>query len=477
MLLLALVFAAGVLGQCPYAAGCQSVNQIVYNKIPTSGSYNAVNNMDSSSCACSASPQSYSQPLGVLGQELSLHFRGPIQLLQMATYSGGAGGAPVKRDDAPPRRRRGHLHHPHQARQEVVVDANANVVVVTEVETITSTYIPIVTIPAPTAQAAAPCATCAAVNQAAQAGVNVGANVGANVGVNQAAQGGVNVGANVGANVGVNAPAQAPPAQAPPAQAPQAASPKAAPPATQPVSFGSAPSIGGWTRTGYYDAASGSLSGLTFLNHQGGTAGSGTWNQCWGNSLSYCASNGINGAASPQVLAATTVPSNTEFVVYSDQPCDSSCGFYEPGTPAYKGFSGATKAFLFEFTMPTDNSGTVNNDMPAIWALHASVARTAQYGAADCSCWASGCGELDLFEVISAGSQQLITEFHQATGQGGGSNNYFARPTSSSMKAAVIFDETSVKLVRLDNSATFDQNLASSLVTGWSQSTGASYAS
>lgn len=48
--------------------------------------------------------------------------------------------------------------------------------------------------------------------------------------------------------------------------------------AAVPTSVG-AVSGGDWTRTGYYDAKTQHLDGLTFLNHMGGTSGSGVWDQ------------------------------------------------------------------------------------------------------------------------------------------------------------------------------------------------------
>lgn len=43
------------------------------------------------------------------------------------------------------------------------------------------------------------------------------------------------------------------------------------------------------------------------------------------------------GASSPQVLRDVTVPSNTEFVVMSDDACkNGDCGFVRPDTVAYR---------------------------------------------------------------------------------------------------------------------------------------------
>jgi len=73
--------------------------------------------------------------------------------------------------------------------------------------------------------------------------------------------------------------------------------------------------------------------------------------------------------------------------------------------------------------------------MPAAWILNAQIPRTLQYGLVECSCWESGCGEWDIFEILDPGDTRAKSSYH-----GGEDSNYFNRPTRSSMKAAVIFD-------------------------------------
>ncbi len=76
--------------------------------------------------------------------------------------------------------------------------------------------------------------------------------------------------------------------------------------------------------------------------------------------------------------------------------------------------------------------------MPAIWMLNAQIPRTVQYGSAECSCWESGCGEFDIAEALSSGSGYLKSTFH--TNTPGGDSDYLLRPTSGTMKLAVVFD-------------------------------------
>jgi hypothetical protein len=125
------------------------------------------------------------------------------------------------------------------------------------------------------------------------------------------------------------------------------------------------------------------------------------------------------------------------------------------------GFDGADKIFLAEFMMPTDNSGSANIDMPAFWMLNAQIPRTIQYGSSDCSCWESGCGEFDIFEVLSTGSDKCKSTFHMNTS--GGDSDYFTRPTNATVKVAVVFSssDSTAHIQVLDD----DYDFATSLTT------------
>lgn len=167
-------------------------------------------------------------------------------------------------------------------------------------------------------------------------------------------------------------------------------------------------------------------------------------------------------------------------MIFSGTECSgNTCGYYRDNIPAYQGFGGGDKIFVFEFSMPSDTDGSAyNQDMPAIWLLNAKVPRTLQYGDSDCSCWKTGCGEMDLFEILTAGSDKLISHIHSGQGDngqssgGGGSQDYFTRPTSSTLKAAVIFDSSaqSVHIVQVDDD--FDAELSSSTVSSWLDTAG-----
>lgn len=55
----------------------------------------------------------------------------------------------------------------------------------------------------------------------------------------------------------------------------------------------------------------------------------------FGNTLSYVDSTGSTGAAGPQILANTTIQSGKEVIIMTDQKCDASCGYVQPGSVAY----------------------------------------------------------------------------------------------------------------------------------------------
>jgi len=83
-------------------------------------------------------------------------------------------------------------------------------------------------------------------------------------------------------------------------------------------------------------------------------------------------------------------------------------------------------------------TGASMEDMPAIWMLNAQIPHTIQYGDPSCNCWTSGCGEVDIVEVLSSGAIQCKSTIH--TNMVAGDSNYNIRPTTEAMKLAVSFD-------------------------------------
>ena len=132
----------------------------------------------------------------------------------------------------------------------------------------------------------------------------------------------------------------------------------------------------------------------------------------------------------------------------------------EPSTRVFliaiDGFDGDQKIFLLEFAMPYDGQTGFNGDMPSVWALNAQIPRTAQYGPADCSCWTSGCGEADFFEVLTSGSSMAKSTVH--AGVSGGDSDYFDRPTTP-VKAAIVMMDSTMTIKILPDSFNFGSSL------------------
>ncbi|KAL9034964.1 MAG: hypothetical protein Q9214_006805, partial [Letrouitia sp. 1 TL-2023] len=206
---------------------------------------------------------------------------------------------------------------------------------------------------------------------------------------------------------------------------------------------------GSWTRQGYYNSEEGVSDGLTFLNHFGGTdgmPGTADGGPAFGASLSYASCDGKSAAHSPQMLSNKMLEDNVEVIVLSNQTCsDGDCGYTRPGGVAYRKF----------------NMTGFNADMPAIWALNAQIPLTSQYGTnPSCSC------------ILDTGDSRCKSTLHMAPP--GGSSDYFPRPTDGTIKAAVVFvgAEKQAHIQILDNDQSFDESLASHVVDGFGSDDG-----
>jgi len=140
-------------------------------------------------------------------------------------------------------------------------------------------------------------------------------------------------------------------------------------------------------------------------------------------------------------------------------------------------FAGADKIFLIEFSMPIDGTTRFNADMPAIWMLNAQIPRTLQYGNAQYSCWESRCGEVDIAEALLARSTYLKSTLHTNTPSG--DSDYFLRPTSGTMKLAVVFSSinSTVHIQVLPGSENFPTSLGANAISGMCSATAANLVS
>lgn len=259
--------------------------------------------------------------------------------------------------------------------------------------------------------------------------------------------------------------------------------PPALPAAEEPdkgVLAGAAPGMnadnGEWSRQAYYNAAEQVTNGLVFLNNMGGQ-GSGVFDEELGMSLSYASADAKTGSDSPQILAEEMLGDGDEIVILSDKPCAESgdCGVTRPGGVAYHGFGSendrngesASKLFLLEFDMPLTGVRGWNKDMPAAWILNAQIPNTLQYGRAECSCWESGCGEWDIFEVLDSGNTRCKSTIHGNVA--GGDSNYFDRPVDKTVKVAVIFDaeESAGHIVVVPDDTFFNETVSDAQVAGF----------
>ncbi|KAL1303661.1 hypothetical protein AAFC00_007016 [Neodothiora populina] len=429
---------------------CQEVKAVTYTGLSGSGSYNKVTSMDSTSSTCSSSPFGYSGSMSPLDEEVSLHFRGPLALKQFAVYTPGSSSSKAKKAKRSGMKRHGHEHlekhkrHAHEAAQQAENDKRAlGDVVIATIDGQVVSWLNNWSGEATTAaEAAAPATTLA--TSAAPAATTAAAETSA---VEASSSSAVNTFNRVAAQKASSTPSSSGAA------------------ATQTSTSGS------WSRQAYYNAASGHADGVVFLNHNGGQ-GSGVFDYTFGNSLSYASEDATSGSSSPQVLADTTLPSNTEVVIMSDSECNNGdCGYTRDGTVAYHGWGGSQKAFLFEFQMPQDssNDASFNGNMPAIWMLNAQIPRTLQYGQADCSCWTTGCGEFDIFEVLAPGDERCKSTLHGNIN--GGDSDYFKRPTDSTIKAAMIMNGDNIHIKVLDDSYEFGSSLDEAAISDICSST------
>lgn len=439
------ILATTMAQSCDLIAGnyyCDQTSVVQYENIGSSGSYNRVTSFNSDG-TCSSQPQGYSGPLAPFDEELSVHFRGPIQLEHFRVFTKSEGQAQKKRA----------LHHRHAEPEPVYVTATDYTTAYVTVgagssETTSAAVKPVSSSEAAPGPAGAAAPTSSSSSAAASPPSNTPETSSEpahvfNYNYNHEDQTSV-----TGPSV-ITRTTSSEPATSSSSSSASSSSASSSTSSASSSSSSSAPQPSGsaWSQIASYDAGAGSANGLVFLNNLGG-GGSGVFDYTWGNSLSYAGSDGVSCASSPQTLSQTTVPSNKEFIIFTDNECgNGGCGYTRPGTVAYHGFDGAYKVFVFEFSMPTDHATGFNADMPSVWLLNAQIPRTLQYGEASCSCWKSGCGELDLFEVLNAGNNRLTNSVHD--NHSGGTGNYFARPTQGTLKAAAVFDGSSVSIVEI----------------------------
>ncbi|RYP24941.1 hypothetical protein DL765_000169 [Monosporascus sp. GIB2] len=399
-----------------FFCGGRAVKQIKYNGLDLAGSYRAVKYMDNSG-ACTFEDRPYAGPIAPYDEELSFHLRGPFHLDAFAVYTPSIKAKIQGPKSHSKRHGHGHLH------QKYADEKHADMVTAV-IDGITQTWENKWF--GPTAAPEKAPATSAMEHSEQAPNVHSYPTKGGN---DQEKQETKQEDKDQGKKIDVPA--------------------------------------GDYERVALYNAASQIADGLVFLANKGDPAVSGTFDNVWGNSLSYVSADGSKCASSPTVLGDVQVGDGDEIAIYSDKECDESCGTVRPGSVAYKGWAGPNKVFLMEFSMPDTGTSGWNLNMPAAWLLNAAIARTGQYSA--CSCWkgdkdspiAGGCGEADIFEVLASGDKKAKSTFHFAHALG--DSHYFDRPVDKSIKLAVVFhaasSTTSIKI--LDDNYNFATSLNS----------------
>jgi hypothetical protein len=223
----------------------------------------------------------------------------------------------------------------------------------------------------------------------------------------------------------------------------------------------------GWSRVAYYaSTAPAQASGFAFLANLGDDRKSGTFDYSFGNSLGYVSSDGRNIMSDSIPFSGNLATSEAEIAAFTSQACNGDCEA-RPKSTQYHGWDGESKAFFIEFQMDHyDNYGNdqgMLSDAPAWWFLNAAIPRTLQYGNdknnIPCSCWSTGCGEFDAFEVLGRGEERAKSTIHRQGNIEGGDSNYFKRPVGRSLKFAVVVHNLNITAAVLDDGFDFSSTL------------------
>ncbi|EWC45151.1 hypothetical protein DRE_06039 [Drechslerella stenobrocha 248] len=223
-----------------------------------------------------------------------------------------------------------------------------------------------------------------------------------------------------------------------------------------------------------YDSAKKVCDNVTFMNNKGDPQLSGDWTKCFGNSESFMSADGKSASAKPQCLAPDTLFGvNEEFSIWTGDKCSQDEIAYS-GNACRKGWDGDNKVFVFKFTMPIDNSPGSNSNMPAVWSLNSLIGRTLQYPAKpEWSCWSTGCGEFDIFEVLAGEgefSNAMTSHLHSFQGSpmkgspnakgGGGTPDFFKRPVTGTFTGMVSYlSDGAITIQQLDEGFDFPEYL------------------
>ena len=104
------------------------------------------------------------------------------------------------------------------------------------------------------------------------------------------------------------------------------------------------------------------------------------------------------------------------------------------------------------------------SDAPAWWFLNANIPRILQYGNdhnnIPCSCWSTGCGEFDAFEMLETGEERAKSTLHRQGNLEGGDSNYFKRSIGATVKFAVVWHYPHITVLMLNADFEFGTSLS-----------------
>lgn len=253
------------------------------------------------------------------------------------------------------------------------------------------------------------------------------------------------------------------------------------------------PTGSSWNRVSYFDKA-GTMDNIVFMGNYGrakdGTSVdesachtmpgedaaviiNGDDFMCHGYNTTYVSPDGK--CASKTIQKFNGVLDDTvEVNIMQGAQCGASgCGYYRG--KAHRGWdgNGGSKMFAVKIKYTT---GAVHNS-PAMWFLHASVLRTANYHAPSlCNCRGvgspGGCGELDIAEVVTELSRkdEVETSIYSFKGAYSDQRAYkFERVQNKEIVYLTIFNkEGYIQILQLDSSEfSFDASYVNSVVDEW----------
>ncbi|KAF2186996.1 hypothetical protein K469DRAFT_571498, partial [Zopfia rhizophila CBS 207.26] len=229
----------------------------------------------------------------------------------------------------------------------------------------------------------------------------------------------------------------------------------------------------GWNCVAYYTSIEpAQATGLAFLTNLGDDRVSGTFDTSFGSSLPYVSNNGDKCVSRNTPFNDNLATSEIELAVLTDKICNGDCEYFRPKSTAHHGWEGESKALFIEFQMDHYNIGSdqgMLSDTPAWRFLNAAIPRILQYGNDRMniarSCWFTGCGEFDAFEVLGRGEERAKSTTYRQGNLEGGNSNYFKRPVGKTIKVTVIFHNCNITAAVLDDSFRFDETLSASQIT------------